>query len=249
MNMIACAIATAATDTAIAAYANADRRSRAIADEVDVAPATPAVESLDRDEIKARLGEQLAGLGGEDDLPPTIIDLPAAEIRAIIEGVLLVSTKPLKSDVIARAVPGTDTRYIDGLLQGLEARFAHEGRGFQVENIAGAWRLSSRQSVHAWVRKLDKREPPAALSRSALETLAIVAYKQPITRGAIEDIRGVQCGPMLRQLIDMHLVKLDGRAEGVLGRPWLYSTTDHFLERFGLASVDDLPKGYEFGAA
>ena len=247
MNVIASAVTTAATDAAIISSHYAAAANRSAPDEEYNGP--QVIETLDRDAIKAQLGEQLAELGGEDDLPPSIIDLPAHEIRAIIEGVLMVVTKPVKADYIARAVPGTDERYIEGLLRGLEARFAHEGRGFRVEHVAGGWRFSTRPSIHSWVRKLDKRAPPAALSRSALETLAIVAYKQPITRGAIEDIRGVQCGPMLRQLIDMHLVQLAGRAEGVLGRPWLYATTDHFLERFGLASVDDLPKGYELGAS
>ena len=246
MNVVASAVTTAATDAAIISSLHSLASSRKPSEEIS---GDLVIETLDRDAIKAQLGEQLAELGGEDDLPPSIIDLPAHEIRAIIEGVLMVVTKPVKAEYIARAVPGTDERYIEGLLRGLEARFAHEGRGFRVEHVAGGWRFSTRPSIHSWVRKLDKRAPPAALSRSALETLAIVAYKQPITRGAIEDIRGVQCGPMLRQLIDMHLVQLAGRAEGVLGRPWLYATTDHFLERFGLGSVDDLPKGYELGAS
>jgi segregation and condensation protein B len=248
MNVPALAVLTAASDAAVVAHRVASRNDRNNP-QIDAEATSQLIETIDRDAIKAQLSEQLSELGGDDDLPPSVIDLPPQEIRAIVEAVLLVATKPIKADYIARALPGTDERYIEGLLAGLESRFAYENRGFRIEHLAGGWRLATRPAVHSWVRKLDKREPPAALSRSALETLAIVAYKQPITRGAIEDIRGVQCGPMLRQLIDLHLVQLAGRAEGTLGRPWLYATTDHFLERFGLASTDDLPKGYEFGAS
>ena len=94
-----------------------------------------------------------------------------------------------------------------------------------------------------------RKELPQKLSKSALETLAIVAYRQPLTRGAVEDIRGVQCGPVLRQLMDLKLVQVTGRDESALGRPLLYGTTDTFLHRFGLATLADLPRSHEFGTA
>jgi segregation and condensation protein B len=97
------------------------------------------------------------------------------------------------------------------------------------------------------VRQLERKELPTKLSRGAMETLAIVAYKQPITRGDIEDIRGVQCGPVLRQLMDLRLVQVTGRSEELLGRPLLYATTDAFLTRFGLGAPGDLPRKHEFG--
>jgi len=114
--------------------------------------------------------------------------------------------------------------------------------------IANGWQLLTRKELHPWVRQLDRKELPTKLTKGALETLAIVAYKQPIARGAIEDIRGVQCGPVLRQLMDMKLVQVSGRDDNLLGRPLLYGTTDHFLQRFGLGGINDLPAEHEFGA-
>jgi segregation and condensation protein B len=113
--------------------------------------------------------------------------------------------------------------------------------------MAGGWQLLTRRDHYPWVRQLERKELPTRLSKSALETLAIVAYKQPITRGAIEDIRGVQCGPVLRQLMDLRLVLVCGRDEQALGRPLLYGTTDSFLSRFGLGRLEDLPRRHEFG--
>jgi segregation and condensation protein B len=132
----------------------------------------------------------------------------------------------------------------------LMKRFAYdkENRGWELRHIAGGWQLLTRRELHPWVRQLERKEIPNRLSKGALETLAIVAYKQPITRGAIEDIRGVQCGPVLRQLMDVKLVMVSGRDEDALGRPLLYSTTDAFLSRFGLGRIEDLPRRHEFGA-
>jgi segregation and condensation protein B len=147
------------------------------------------------------------------------------------------------------ALPGTDEDYLRGLLLGLADRLKRERRGFDLVEIAGGWQFLTRPDVHPWVRRFEKRQLPEKLTRSALETLAVVAYKQPVTRGAIEDVRGVQCGPVLRQLMDLKLVQVTGRDEHALGRPLLYGTTEAFLSRFGLARVEDLPKSHEFGAA
>jgi segregation and condensation protein B len=112
---------------------------------------------------------------------------------------------------------------------------------FQIEEIANGFQLLSRPEYHEWISKIRKKSGESKLSQQALETLSIIAYKQPIIRAEIEAIRGVQSGQMIRTLIEKGLVKITGRDE-VLGRPLLYGTTTKFLDHFGLKSIKDLPK-------
>ncbi len=204
----------------------------------------PLVETMDAADLNA--GQPSAS----DDVPvvPDVSDLPPAELRAAVEGVLFVATRPLTIERLQRVLPGTSATYLEGFLTGLMVRYDRERRGWELRHIAGGWQLMTRRELYPWVRQLERRELPSKLSKGALETLAIVAYKQPITRGAIEDIRGVQCGPVLRQLMDLKLVLVSGRDDEALGRPLLYATTDAFLSRFGMGRLEDLPRRHEFGA-
>ena len=179
--------------------------------------------------------------------PPGVGDLPPAELRSVVESLLFVSHRPLTVARLAACLPGVDAPYLEGFLQGLADRFTSERRGWELRREANGWQLMTRVEHHPWVRQLERRELPTKLTKGAMETLAVVAYKQPVTRGAIEDIRGVQCGPVLRQLMDLRLVQVTGREEGTLGRPLLYGTTDLFLQRFGLGGLRDLPRRYEMG--
>jgi segregation and condensation protein B len=203
----------------------------------------PLVETIDAAELRS-------GAPAVDEIPvaPDVSDLPPAELRAAVEGVLFVATRPLTIERLQRVLPGTSATYLEGFLTGLMQRYDRERRGWELRHIAGGWQLLTRRELYPWVRQLERRELPNKLSKSGLETLAIVAYKQPITRGAIEDIRGVQCGPVLRQLMDLKLVQVTGRDDEALGRPLLYATTDAFLSRFGLGRIEDLPRRHEFGA-
>jgi segregation and condensation protein B len=185
---------------------------------------------------------------GAMDGPPAAADLPPAELRQAVEALLFIATKPVAVERLAACLPGVAEAYLDGLLTGLAERYDREGRGWELRRIAHGWQLLTRRSCHAWVRQLDRKDLPQKLSKSALETLSIVAYRQPVTRGAIEDIRGVQCGPVLRQLMDLRLVQVAGRDTDTLGHPLLYGTTEQFLHRFGLPSLDALPRRHEFGA-
>jgi segregation and condensation protein B len=210
-------------------------------------PEVPALEAALVEDLGPVTATQAPVL---EDLPPPpdADDLPPGELRGVIEALLVVATKPLSVERLAACAPGTDPAYLEGFLVGLAARWTHEGRGFELRREAKGWQLMTRPRFHPWVRQLERRELPTKLSRGALETLAVVAYKQPVARGAIEDIRGVQCGPVLRQLMDLKLVAVTGRDDQALGRPLLYGTTDQFLVRFGLGSPADLPKRHEFGA-
>ncbi len=209
---------------------------------VEVDEHLPPIETLDADTAKAQLLPDEAPVA-----VPDAADLPPAELRAAIEALLFVSTRPLGSERISACLPGTDAGYLEGFLTGLQVRYDRERRGWELRRVAHGWQLLTRRDCYPWVRQLERKEPPARLTRGALETLSIVAYRQPVTRGAIEDIRGVQCGPVLRQLMDLRLVQVVGRDEKALGHPLLYGTTEAFLTRFGLGSLTDLPRKHEFG--
>jgi segregation and condensation protein B len=215
-------------------------------------PAELAQQGSDADEppASAPAGPTASAPAGGDSSPvtPSVADCTPGELRAVVEALLFAATRPLSSERIQSCLPGTSLIYLDAFLPALAERYDAEQRGWEMRFVAGGWQLQTRRELHPWVRQLERRDLPTRLSRSALETLSIVAYKQPITRGAIEDIRGVQCGPVLRQLMDLKLVMQSGRDEATLGRPLLYATTDSFLARFGLGSLADLPRRHEFGA-
>lgn len=243
-------VAPAPADVVDAAEIAADLGVAAeVAASADVAPLTTPEAPLVEDAgiIERKPAELPGDAQAEPEPPPDAADLPPAELRAVVEGLLFVSTKPLTCARLAGCLPGTSVAYLDGFLAGLAARFEREKRGWELRREANGWRLMTRAAFYPWVRQLERKELPTKLTKGALETLAVVAYKQPVARGAIEDIRGVQCGPVLRQLMDLKLVAVVGRDDHALGRPLLYGTTDQFLTRFGLGSPADLPKRHEFG--
>ena len=122
----------------------------------------------------------------------------------------------------------------------LNESYESTGRSFRVEQVAGGYQILTLPQFGEVLKKLHQKEVDAKLTKAALETLAIIAYKQPILRVAVESIRGVACGETIRSLMEKHLVKIAGRAEEP-GRPILYGTTKRFLELFGLNSLKDLP--------
>jgi len=161
------------------------------------------------------------------------------EQKRIVEALLLAAREPLPAAQIAKVVPGLGAAGARGLLEALREEYDRDGRGFALCEVAGGYQLRTRPELADYVQRLE-HERPARLSRAALETLAVVAYRQPVTRAEVEHVRGVDCGPVLRNLLERHLVRLAGHRE-VPGRPMLYGTTRRFLELFGLASLEDLP--------
>ncbi len=127
------------------------------------------------------------------------------------------------------------------LIRQLNRLYDEEGRAFRVEQIAGGFHLMTRPAFADWLRRLAGTPAEVRLSVPAIETLAVVSYRQPVLRADIEAIRGVACGEILRQLMERDLVRIHGRSEE-LGRPFLYGTTTRFLHLFGLASLDELPR-------
>lgn len=162
-------------------------------------------------------------------------------LKGIIESLVFVSDKPLSAGEIAR-IARADTRDVRRLLEAL--RDEYRGRGVQLEEVAGGWQFRSSPVNAPFVRELLQAKP-VRLTRAQMETLAIVAYRQPITRPEIDEIRGVDSGSALKVLLERDLVRMLGRKEDV-GRPVLYGTTNYFLEFFGLKSLRDLPTLREF---
>ncbi|MBX3378851.1 MAG: SMC-Scp complex subunit ScpB [Phycisphaeraceae bacterium] len=146
------------------------------------------------------------------------------------------------------AVVESAERIIEQLVAALNAEYEAAPRSFRIERVAGGLRVMTLPAFAPTLARFHKDRQQTRLSKAAVETLAIIAYRQPITRAELESIRGVSCGEVLKSLIDRHLVGIRGRAEE-LGRPLLYGTTRQFLDHFGLASTADLPSPEELKAA
>ncbi len=166
------------------------------------------------------------------------------DFKHIIEALLFVADEPLSAGKIARSVTGIDGHQVRQLVGELTTEYEREGRAFTVEELAGGFRMITRPQFHPYLKVLFRQPREARLSLAALETLAIVAYKQPINRAEIEAIRGVDSSSPLQTLLEHRLARIVGRSEE-LGRPFLYGTTKQFLEHFGLKSIGDLPQVQE----
>jgi segregation and condensation protein B len=154
--------------------------------------------------------------------------------------VLFLAREPLSLRKLAQLANLADATEARTLLTQLRDRYDKRGCAFQVAQVAGGFQLLSRREFAPWLRPQAAAEADIRLSTPALETLAVVAYRQPVLRAEVEAIRGVACGEILRQLLDRDLVRIVGRSEE-LGRPLRYGTTKRFLQVFGLSSVDELP--------
>lgn len=163
---------------------------------------------------------------------------------AMVEAVLLVANEPISARRLSQAAGLDDPTRARTLVRRLNDCYQREQSAFCVQELAGGWQLMTHTSFGGWLRKLYPTGAMTRLSVPALETLAVVAYRQPVVRAEVESIRGVQCGEMLRQLMDRDLVRIVGKSHD-LGRPFLYGTTPRFLRVFGLRHLDDLPRARE----
>jgi segregation and condensation protein B len=185
------------------------------------------------------------GAEGGDEAPPPD---SAARLESILESLIFASDRPLALVDFKRLCGERDARKLTAALEALQAR--HRGTGLELASTAGGWQFRTSAENASWVAKLIAGRP-ARLSRAMLETLAIVAYRQPITRPEIDEIRGVDCGPVLKTLLDRALIRMIGKKEEV-GRPILYGTTPEFLRTFSLKDLTELPtlrQFHELGAA
>jgi segregation and condensation protein B len=186
-----------------------------------------------------------ASEGGVTDADPEDdVSLPtdASRIESILESLLFAADRPLALGDLKRLLSEKDPKPISVALEALKQRRADSG--IQLVSVAGGWQLRTHPANGTWVAKLVAGRPQR-LSRAMMETLAIVAYRQPITRPEIDEIRGVDCGPVLRTLLDRGLIRVIGKKEEV-GRPMLYGTTPEFLKTFSLRDLTELPTLREF---
>jgi segregation and condensation protein B len=169
----------------------------------------------------------------------TALDLD--ELKGAFEALLFVSHEPLSLEKLALVLEGVSKSSIKTAMQYLQAEYEASGRGLQILEVAGGYVMVTRPEQSLYIKRLTtKIKPSAKVSRSALEALAIVSYKQPITRADIEKIRGVETSGVLRTLLDQKLIRIVGRQD-IPGRPILYGTGKQFLQRFGLRDLRDLP--------
>ena len=160
-------------------------------------------------------------------------------LKSIIEGLLFVADEPLSVERITSVTEGSTTERVQKALDELEVEYEELGRAFHLRQISGGYQFRTRPELSSYILRLKKKSP-TRLSRAALETLAVVAYRQPILRAEVEKIRGVDVGGILRTLMEKGLIRGAGRKD-LPGRPIVYGTTKKFLETFDLPSLDALP--------
>ena len=165
----------------------------------------------------------------------------STDVLSIVEALLFVSDGPLSVDKLVQVLEGVDRAAVCQLVEELRIRFNSNGGPVVLREIDGGFQLCTHPRYAPWVKRLSSVRTNSRLSRAALETLAIVAYKQPVTRVEIESVRGVSCSGVLALLLEKRLVKIAGRQDAP-GKPLLYRTTTEFVRHFGLRSLKDLPK-------
>ena len=167
-----------------------------------------------------------------------------SEIVAIIEALIFVADEPLTVKILAEVL-GEDHETIESAIEELKNEYEQRMSGLQIREIAGGWQISTRTEFHEEIRKFLKTRPSAKLSLAALETLAVIAYKQPATIPEILEIRGVQSASAIKTLLDKRLIVAKGRKETV-GKPMQYGTSKDFLIQFGLKDLSELPNIEDF---
>ncbi len=176
--------------------------------------------------------------------------IDGTRLSSVIEAYIFSSPEPIDArhicDLISQGEENLQLEpdAIPPFVEKLNQRYEENGRSFSIIQVAGGYTFATRKQLAPWLNILQHEDAYRKLSQSAIETLAIVAYKQPITKPEVDDIRGVDSGYMLRQLLEKVLIEVSGRLDAP-GRPLLYRTTNHFLEHFGINAIDELPKPRE----
>jgi segregation and condensation protein B len=171
-------------------------------------------------------------------------------LSSVIESLIFASPEPISEEKICEIIAkgeenlGLETDAIEPFVEKLNQRYEENGLSFTIEYIAGGYTFSTKKRFEPWLSIFQHENAYSKLTQSAIETLAIVAYKQPVTKPEVDDIRGVDSGYMLRQLLEKVLIEVSGRLDAP-GKPLLYRTTTHFLKHFGINSIDELPKPRE----
>ncbi|HZM63040.1 MAG TPA: SMC-Scp complex subunit ScpB [Vicinamibacterales bacterium] len=165
---------------------------------------------------------------------------PSAEVKAVVEALIFASPEPITPRMLCKLLAEEPKEDVMAAVDALKAEYENRP-GLQMVEVAGGYQIVTRPDLHEWVRRLFHERSTQKLTVQGLETLAVIAYKQPITALEITEIRGVNTTGVLSTLLERHLIKIVGR-KNVVGRPFLYATTKEFLIRFGLKDINDLPK-------
>ncbi len=210
-------------------------------------------EVSDAENADAAVGES-ASVGAEPGRPggprrkrTKLSPEEAAKAHRGVEALLFATPEPLTAAQIGRAT-GLSADEVRSVISELQNAYDRERRAFEVVSVAGGYRLMTRSDMAPFLQRLRRHREASKMTQAAVETLAVIAYRQPITRAEIESVRGVNCGEILRGLLERKLIRIMGRADS-LGSPLLYATSDEFLKHFGLASLQDLPKAGELGGS
>jgi segregation and condensation protein B len=163
-----------------------------------------------------------------------------SDLKSVIEALIFASPEPVTMKALMKLLESEPSEDVEAAIAALKADYERPG-GLQLVEVAGGYQIVTKQEFHEWVRRLFHERTTQKLSVAALETLAVIAYRQPVTAPEIADIRGVNTAGVLATLVDRKLIKIVGR-KAVVGRPFMYGTTREFLERFGLNDITDLPK-------
>jgi len=182
----------------------------------------------------------------KDDQSGSLAEFELTNQRGVIEALIFASVNPITLGRLSRAAE-LSPKSVEAVIGELNEEYLATGRCFRIENVAGGYKMFTLAEFHKYIVKDSNREKTVHLTQAGLETLAVVAYKQPVTRSEIERIRGVDCGGVLRNLIAKNLVLIEGRSPAP-GNPMMYRTSEYFLEFFGLPSLEDLPPLIEFSA-
>jgi len=166
--------------------------------------------------------------------------VPGAEVKAVVEALIFASPEPITLKMLCKLLSDEPKEDVAAAVAALKGEYENRP-GLQMVEVAGGYQIVTRPELHEWVRRLFHERSSQKLSVQALETLAVIAYKQPITALEIAEIRGVNTSGVLSTLLERHLIKIVGR-KNVVGRPFLYATTKEFLIRFGLKDLSDLPR-------
>lgn len=207
---------------------------------------TPQTEELNKEELKPQETSAEQSIKTEETKPEEVI-LSRSDFKNIIETLLFITDKPLSASKVNQVAEIGDLALTRDIIQEIQTDYANSGRAVQVLEIGGGFQMCTKPEYGRWVRKLYNEKMSTRLSPAALETLAIIAYKQPVTRAEIEVIRGVDISGPLEKLLDRGLVKIAGKKE-VAGRPLVYATTEQFLRVFGLNHLSELPDMKTFAA-
>jgi len=200
----------------------------------------PSIEGAGEQDLAgdAAVAEEMSHEPSAESAPPDV--MPSAELRAVVEALIFASPEPITPKTLYKLLATESKEDVSAAVNELRQEYMNRP-GLQMVEVAGGYQITTRPELHEWVRRLFHERSTQKLSVAALESLAVISYKQPVTALEVTEIRGVNTSGVLSTLLERNLIKIVGR-KNVVGRPFMYGTTKEFLIRFGLKDLGDLPR-------